>query len=296
MSTKVALSPALCARIQSLGWPGDVKRLKNYYWADKLREALEKLFPDAQRPLFDDPDWPWSGGSPAEAQRNADEMHRQRLASPPTENQQQILVFFLGSNHGINSFGEASHRIDQLLSDPENKARWELHNNNIPATERQVERLEWASARLHRPLPKPLTKAKAHELIDAWFDEFPDLQLEWYEEKDRRAESEMELEVVANEVDDWRDFYSCKPVTHSAVQSVLKSIGSRKNGESLDRFMVRFFAALRRQQPVLFSGQPTNTNTSNPSKTGGVGCLVVLFGSFFVFVLFMLLAIVTAKM
>jgi hypothetical protein len=189
MSEKVPLSPALGAQLQSLGWPGDVQRLKNYYWGNKLRETLEKLFPDAQRPLFDDPAWPWSGGSPAEAQRYADRMRHERLAGPPTENQEQVLQFFLGSHHGITSFGEASLKIGRLLSDPQNKDRWGAQ----PASPRQVAQLQWASTRLHRPLPKPLTRAKAHKLIDAWFEEFSDLELEWFEEKDRRAELGMEV-------------------------------------------------------------------------------------------------------
>ncbi len=287
MSEKVPLSPALGARLQSLGWPGDVQRLRNYYWGNKLREILEKLFPDAQRALFDDPAWPWSGGSPAEAERRADQMRHERLASPPTENQEQILQFFLGSHHGITSFGEASHKIGQLLSNAENKARWGAQ----PASPRQVAQLQWASARLQKPLPKPLTKAKAHELIEAWFEEFSDLELEWFEEKDRRAElewEETEVEVVAGDVDDWRNKYHCQPVSNSVVQTVLKSIGSRKEGEHIDQFMARFFAALRREKPALFSGKSPSANKRPPPH--GIGCLVVLSAGLLILILCMLCA------
>jgi hypothetical protein len=288
MSTKVPLSPALSARIQSLGWPGDVQRLSNYYWGNKLRETLENLFPDAQRPLFDDPDWPWSGGSPAETKRSADRMQRARSASPLTENQEQILQFFLGSHHGITSLGEASLKIEQLLANAENKARWETHNSSVPATPRQSARLQWASTRLRRPLPKPLTKAKAHELIDTWFEEFPDLESEWREEKDRRAELEIECEVVAGDVDDWREFYGCESVSDFSVQSVLKSVGSRKEGESIDRFMARFFSELRRQEPTLFSDKAVIAKKSQTPR--GAGCMFVLSAGLLILILCVLCA------
>jgi hypothetical protein len=288
MSTKVPISFALRARIQSLGWPGDVQRLRNYYWGNKLRETLESLFPDAQRPLFDDPEWPWSHGSPAEAQRRSGRMQRERSSSPPTENQEQILQFFFGSHHGITSLGEASLKIEQLLNDAGNKARWEDHNNSVPATLRQSARLQWASTRLHRPLPKPLSKAKAHELIDAWFEEFPDLEFEWYEEKDRRADLQMEGEVAAGDVDDWREFHGCKPVSPLAVQSVLTSIGSRKQGEPIDKFMSRFFAELRHQEPTLFTGKAASAN--NRLTPRGTGCTFVLVAGLLIFILCVLCA------
>lgn len=199
MSEKVMLSPALGTRIQSLGWPGDVQLLRNYYWGNKLRETLERRFPDSRRPLFDDPDWPWSGGSPGEAERRADQMRSERLAGPPTRSQEEILQFFLGSPHGITSFREALQKIREVLSDPQNKARWEAQ----PASSRQIARLQWASTRLQKPLPKSLTRGEAHELIDEWFvklpeqeEDLPDLEEEWQEEKIRRREEQEEREMV----------------------------------------------------------------------------------------------------
>jgi hypothetical protein len=293
MSEKVPLSPALGARIQSLGWPGDLGRLKNYYWGNKLRETLENLFPDTQRPLFDDPAWPWSGGSPAEAERRADQRRHERLAGPPTSNQNEILQFFLGPHHGITSFREASLKTGQLLNDPQNKERWEAQ----PASPHQIARLQWASTRLHRPLPTSLTRGEAHELIDEWFvklpeleEEFPDLEEEWQEEKLRRREEqeekemvEMEVSVISEDVDDWREFYNCKRVPKKKVTNVLELIGSRKQGEPINQFMNRFFTELRRQDPTLFSGQSASAN-KRPTRRG-TGCMVMLSAGLLIFIL-----------
>ncbi|HEY3853854.1 MAG TPA: hypothetical protein VGO67_05620 [Verrucomicrobiae bacterium] len=283
MSTKLPISKAQTERIRSLGWPGDTKLLKNYYWCDRLRKELEKLLPNAANVPFDDPEWPWDGGSPAEAERRMAQIERERLAMPPTENQEAVLQFLLGSRHGIRTFGEASIKIGELLANTENRARWEAHNSSVPATVRQIERLTWASRRVRRPLPIPLTKATAHNLIDAWFDEFPDLESEWMEEKHKRGEErelgeefEAERETVASDVDDWREFYGCRKVSEHDVESVLKFIESRKQGEGIDDFMKRFFAALHQQKPGLFTRQVGSR--SQLATPRGKGCMVVLSG------------------
>ncbi|HET7625982.1 MAG TPA: hypothetical protein VFM25_12035, partial [Verrucomicrobiae bacterium] len=204
-SEKVPLSPALRTRIIELGWPGKVELLRNYYWGNKLREQLESLFPNSSRAPFDDPDWPkcWSWPSPAGALRQ----EHARLTEPLTPAQNEVLTYFLGAGHGIATKGEASDKIEELLDDPENDARWEDHKSKIPATEKQRDRLKWWAQKLGRRLPSPLMKSQASRLIDQLLEQHPDLESEWYEHKDRREEFEMELSVIADDVDEWREFH-----------------------------------------------------------------------------------------
>ena len=252
-SEKVPLSSALRSRTAELGWPGNVELLRNYYWGNKLREKLESLFPDSSRSLFDDPDWPrcWSWPCPSGAARQAQD----RLNEPLTAAQNEVLTFFLGASHGIGTKGDASGRIEELLDDPENNARWEAHKSNIPATEKQIDRLKWWAQKLGRELPSPLMKAQASQLIDQWLEEHPELESEWYEYKERREAFEMEVSIIADDVDEWREFHDCKKVSEQKVRTVLEVIGSRETGEPIDQFMNRFFAELVRQDPGLFIGR-----------------------------------------
>ena len=281
-SEKVALSPALRKRIVELGWPGNVELLRNYYWGNKLRENLESFFPDSSRSPFDDPDWPkcWSWPSPAGALRQ----EQVRLNESLTPPQNEVLTFFLGANHGLTTKGDASEKIEEILDDPEHNARWEDHKSKIPATEKQRERLKWWAEKLGRKLPSPLMKAQASQLIDQWLEERQELESEWYEHKDRREKFEMEVSVIANDVDEWREFYDCKKASEKKVRNVLEIIGSRTTGEPLDQFMNRFFAELRRQDPALFSGREVSSGSRAFPKPKG-GCLVLCVALLFLVVL-----------
>jgi hypothetical protein len=276
-SKKLPISPALSKRITELGWPGNVKLLQNYYWGNKLREQLESLFPDASRSVFDDPDWPkcWSWLSPAEESRQ----EQSRLNEPLTLAQSEVLMFFIGANHGIVTKSDAADKIEGLLEDPENDARWEDHKLKVPATEKQKDRLKWWAKKLGRRLPTPLMKAQASQLIDQWLEDHPELEPEWYEHKDRSEEFEIELWSIADDVDEWREFYDCKKVSEKRVRNVLEVAGSRKAGEQLDQFMNRFFAELRRQEPSLFGGRRAVARIRKSTKPKG-GCLVLCIAFF----------------
>lgn len=271
-SEKVPLSPALRQRIIELGWPGNVELLRNYYWGNKLREKLESLFPDSSRSPFDDPEWPkcWSWPSPAGALRQ----EQVRLNEPLTPAQNEVLTFFLGASHGLTTKGNASETIERLLDTPENDARWEDHKSKIPATEKQRDRLKWWARKLGRSLPSPLMKAQASLLIERWLEEHPELEPEWYESKDQREEFEMEVSVMVDDVDEWRESHDCKKVSERKVRSVLKAVGSRVTDEPIDQFMNRFFAELRRQDPTLFSGHHVRTRSAASPRSKG-GCLVL---------------------
>jgi hypothetical protein len=183
-SEKVPLSSALRQRILGLGWPGDLENLRNYYWGNRLREKLESIFPDALRPRFDDPDWPKCWSSPPPARESLEPP--KWFSDPITTAQNDLLVFFLGPNHGIEKKIDASIEIEELLDDPDNAARWEAHNSKVPATKRQRDRLDWWAKKMGRSVPLSLKKAQASDLIDKWLDERPDLESEWYEFKAQR--------------------------------------------------------------------------------------------------------------
>ena len=270
-SEKVPLSPALRKRLIELGWPGNVELLRNYYWGNKLREKLESHFPDSYRTSFDDPDWPkcWSWSSPTGASRQ----ENVRLNEPITSKQNEVLAFFLGANHGISTKGDASKKIDELLNDSDNAARWEDHNSKIPATEKQRERLKWWAGKLGRKLPSPLMKAQAHELIEQWLEEHPELEDECYDQKEQVEVFEMETSAIAGDVDEWREFHNCKKISEKRVRNVLKIIGLRAANEPIDEFMNRFFAELQRQEPALFTGRQKMSRSHSAPKSKG--CLVL---------------------
>jgi hypothetical protein len=180
-SEKVPVSPALRQRLIELGWPANVDNLRNYYWGNKLREKLELVFPDAQRPLFDDPDWPKCWSSPPPARESLEPP--KWFSDPITTAQDNLLVFFLGPNHGIEKKIDAAIEIEELLEDPDNAARWEASKSKVPATKKQLDRLDWWAKKLGRSVPSSLTKVQASDLIDKWLDERPDLESEWYEFK-----------------------------------------------------------------------------------------------------------------
>ena len=188
MSEKLPVSAAQTARLAFLGWPGNALLLRNYYWANKLRESLEKMLPDGNRPAFDDPAWPWSDGCPAQRER----WQCQEDAGPPTDDQQTVLQFFHGPQHRFTMRVEAQREVVKLLANSETSVRWWKYNENIPASDRQVARLKWAARRLGRSLPKPLNKTIAHRLIDDWFGEFPELEDDWLDENERRREAEID--------------------------------------------------------------------------------------------------------
>jgi len=263
-SEKVPLSPALQERIRELGWPGDVELLRNYYWGNKLREELEALFPDSTRAPFDDPNWPkcWSWPSPAVALRR----EQMRLNEPLTPAQNNVLTFFLGADHGFTRKSEASGKIEELLDDPENEARWEDHNSTIPATEKQRDRLKWWAEKLGHKLPPSIKKTQASRLLDQWLEEHPELESEWYEQKSRNEDLESSLWKSTDDVDEWREFHDCRKVSENHVRTVLKVIGLRGKDEPINKFMDRFFAQLRRQNPELFSGPQKHSPHVQPPE------------------------------
>ena len=147
----------------------------------------------------------------------------------------------------------------------------------LPATEKQRERLKWWAEKLGRKLPSPLTKTQAHELIEEWLEERPELENEWYEHKEQVEEFEMETSIIAGDVDDWREYYNCKKVSEKKTRDVLKIIGSRAVSEPIDQFMNKFFAELHRQEPALFTGRQ---KMSRSHKSKSKGCLVLFIAWF----------------
>ena len=108
-SEQLPVSPALAARLQSLGWPGNPDLLRNYYWANKLRETLEKIIPDANRCLFDDPDWPrcWSWACPAEEVRIKE---RRRMEAP--QRRALVLRAYPPDSSKWGTWNERLHEMD----------------------------------------------------------------------------------------------------------------------------------------------------------------------------------------
>lgn len=149
-----------------------------------------------------------------------------------------------------------------------------MNEPSAPATERQLRRLEWASKRLGRQLPTSLTKAQASELITSWFEEeFPDLDLakEWEEEKqrqdeerERREEQEEAKDVLFGEVDDWRGFYKCGPISRRWFDRVVQAVGMRADREPINHYMDRFFRELARQ---CSAPAPPKYSDHSPSRT-----------------------------
>lgn len=259
---KAPVSSALRKRILDLGWPGDVELLRNYYWGDHLRNTLELIFPDPTRPAFSDPERPAASARCEEA--------------PITPNQDEALKFFLGKDHGIQTKAAASAKLDELLDDPDNEARWEERRSKVPATERQRERLEWWAKKLGRTLPSSLSKPQASRLIEEWLEEHPDLAQTWYDHRNQREEAALDAEITASDVDVWREFHDCKKVPQAKVKAVLAVIGSRKPGEPIDHFMDRFFEELKRVDPALFVRGGSRRTPS--AARGKSGCLLVAVG------------------
>lgn len=157
-----------------------------------------------------------------------------------------------------------------------------MKDPDSPATERQIVRLKWAAKQLNQSLPKNITKEQASELIDEWFDGVLNegLEEQWQQEKERleeerirKEDAALELEMIGSDVDDWREFYHCKRVSKTSVKSVCTVIGTRHDGEQLDKFMDRFFAELVTQKPELFqanhSSQKSISTMSDPFELSG---------------------------
>lgn len=158
--------------------------------------------------------------------------------------------------------------------------------SGVPATAKQVSRIRWWAKRIGVDAPSPLTKEQASRLITEWADVHPELEDAWEDHKadeedaaqeresarrekvELRGERAWEAEVIAGDVDDWREFYRCKKVSKKRVRIVLDRIGSRKMGEPNDQFMDRFFADLRVIHPELFSPSAIPPIIP-PSRAGG---------------------------
>jgi hypothetical protein len=150
-------------------------------------------------------------------------------------------------------------------------------------TPRQIERIEWWAGKIGEPFPTIKNKQEAHDAIEWWKAEDPSLEAIWHKERNRRRDTEAKLlssTFWKGELDDIYDFdYFVEPddpISDPVVYAVFKSIGWRREGESLDSLMGRFFAELKRQKPNLFKSQasrPTATAIPTLKKTG---CLVIL--------------------
>lgn len=155
-------------------------------------------------------------------------------------------------------------------------------NPQDPATKKQINRIRWWAEKLGTEVPPNLTKAQASALISEWAEDHEEFLDEWEEraeelrqqdadERERReaAESrEWEIEVIASDVDDWREFYKCRKVPTSLVERVVGKIGSMDRNEPIGQFMDRFFDTLRIEAPQLFSGpiKPPKIAAATTSK------------------------------
>jgi hypothetical protein len=206
-SGKLAISRALKQYLQDeLGWPGKTDGL-NYYDADKLRNVLEKAFPSEGRPLLDDPDWPncWSQPCPAEVVRCRALFHSERDSRPATEKQVATLGFF-GVRGEKLSVKEASDRLDELLNQPGNRAKFEAKQKAEPATEVQLRRLEFAAKRLKCSYAAGISNFDASHLLDEWYAD-SELEDEYQEYKfDLRHKAEVD-EVNSEAAELRRDLY-----------------------------------------------------------------------------------------
>ncbi len=236
-SEKLPLSNAIANRLKELGWPGDVRLLRNYYRGNRLREQLEQIFPQRCNDLFDDPDWPtcWSWPCPAEqARRNAE-----RTKTSPRD----------WSN-------------DPVTPKQYNRLKWWAEKLRFPLPSPSTK--GEASAIIEEWLEKH------PELEEEWENEATRLR-----DADL-ANYELDLQVsqIAGDVDDWREFYGCNSVSDATTCHVLKIVGERRQNEPIDVFMERFFAEVRRQSPNLFTGGATGSPCGTANK--GQGCLFVL--------------------
>lgn len=155
-------------------------------------------------------------------------------------------------------------------------------NPNDPATRKQLNRLAWWAEKIGTKVPADLTKAQASDLIsewannheeflDAWEEHADELRQRDADERERKEASEfreMEIQVIAGDVDDWREFYNCRRVPKALLKRVLGAIGSKGSAEPIDQFMDRFFKALQGEAPQLFSAAaaPPKISTENSQK------------------------------
>lgn len=61
------------------------------------------------------------------------------------------------------------------------------------------------------------------------------------------------FEVLFNDIEEWRHLCNCGPISRARALALLQLIGPRGPDESIERFMDRFFAAVRSEYPHLLN-------------------------------------------
>jgi len=208
--------------VETLRWPGRTDIL-NYRDADLIRRKLEWLFPDPNRPLFDDPDWPasWSSmGSRAQVAKRQAEMAQEQIT--------------------------------------EKKAAWESAKaavgSSVPATAPQMFRLEFAASRLGKTLRSQLTEKAASVLINEWFNANPDLEDEYQEMKEEDLAVEMEFENLFDNLDDWQKFRHLFPVPDNMVPEAFMELGVMYPAESRSDYYDHILNHIPAAGPHLLTG------------------------------------------
>ncbi len=191
-------SRMLIARLAELGWPGQIKKIQNYYMGNILRETLEEALPDPTRAPFGDTEWPsWmEAATPADIFEN-EKKNRNR---PPTSRQLEVLEFFLGSDHGLSKFGECRDKISELFSDSEKYNLWNTRNDHKPPTEPQLDRLKWWSRELGEPLSEDLTFGTARDILTEWENRRPDLSSKWRAHQRKVAGQEETFQLLKERI------------------------------------------------------------------------------------------------
>jgi hypothetical protein len=153
----------------------------------------------------------------------------------------------------------------------------------LEVTQKQRARLKWWAKKLKLPEPTPRTRGEASQIMDAWEAEHDDLIEEWEAEKDKIREREelkaeqreeremktMELDCLADDMQDWRDSYGCRTIPKAVAKRVIKAIGLRRDKENIRHFADRFFSELRRTEPQLFAPKKLGRRSQS-------GCLSVI--------------------
>lgn len=115
----------------------------------------------------------------------------------------------------------------------------------------------------------------------------------------------VQLDILADDVEEWRSFFHCRPVSKLQLETVTQRIGFRRPSEPLDRWMERVFRALSLASPENF----TKPMKSDPFELAGppaprISVWLIARGVFWGLLMFyaflffsgMLLAIVAPKL
>ena len=121
----------------------------------------------------------------------------------PEDDQKEILKFFKVRGVSQMSQPDARRKIEDLLSNAENKLKWA----NRPVSKEQKHIYNYFKL----PIPQSLTQKQAQKNIDQLFEDENKLDL-WEKRQDEIDVMEGWFEDYREIINDDRDFYDCKKI------------------------------------------------------------------------------------